>query len=297
MDFPGLFGEHILSESIHSLNVSFLVNSLKRARGGTAPNISYNLALVGLKPSIVGTAGRDFGEYRQWLESKGVDTSNIRILEDDFTASCFITTDKASNQITVFYPGAMAKDPEISMKNLDLSDVSMVIVAPTEPEAMMKWARECSELKVPYMFDPGMQIPRLSAEQLAEGIMGSTITIMNEYEFMMMKEKTGLDKKDILEKVELFVETKGSKGSILSTRNTEVHIPAAKASRVADPTGAGDAFRAGLIKGYMEGAPLEITGKYASVTAVYAVEHKGGTEHYYTIDEFYKRYNENFGSI
>ncbi|NJD02254.1 MAG: carbohydrate kinase family protein [Ruminiclostridium sp.] len=297
MDFPGQFGDHILPDRIHVLNVSFLVKSLKKVRGGTAPNIAYSLALTGQKPEVLGTAGRDFAEYRQWLESNGVGTGLIRILEDDYTASCFITTDLSNNQITGFYPGAMAKDPEISLNDICMDDVSLVIIAPTEPAAMSKWCDECRKIGVPYLYDPGMQIPRLSPQELVSGTMGARIVIFNEYEYEMLREKTGLTIGEILNKAELVVETMGEKGSILSTRNERVHVPAAKPFAVIDPTGAGDAFRAGLLKGYLEGARLDVMGKYASVTAVYAVEHKGPTEHKYTMEEFNKRYYENFGGI
>lgn len=295
MDFPGLFKDHILPDKIHALNVSFLVNTLKKMRGGTAPNIAYSLSLIGEKPVIVGTAGKDFYEYRDWLNENGVDTSYIRILEDDFTASCFITTDLSNNQITGFYPGAMSKDSEITLKGVDISDVSMAVIAPTDPVAMVKWAKECKELGVPYLYDPGMQIPRLSIGELIEGILGAKIVIFNEYEYTMMLEKTGLSKEVILNSVDMIVETLGAKGSILRTRTKRAHIPAARPLEVVDPTGAGDAYRAGLVKGYFEGVSLEVMGRYASVSAVYAVEHKGGTNHKYTFKEFEKRYMDNFG--
>ena len=297
MDFPGLFKDHILPEKISTLNVSFLVESLKKVRGGTAPNIAYNLALVGEKPSIFGTAGKDFPEYRDWLNSKGVETKYIRILEDDYTANCFITTDLSNNQITGFYPGAMARDTEISIKGIDLSGVSMVIVAPTEPTAMIKWAQECQELNVPYLFDPGMQIPRLSGQDLIKGILGAKIAIFNEYEYNLMVEKTALSREEILNCVDLLVETLGARGSNLWTRKERVHVPAARPTEVIDPTGAGDAYRAGLLKGYFEDARLEVIGRYASISAVYAVEHKGGSGHSYTIEEFNKRYKENYGGM
>ena len=297
MDFPGQFGDHILPGKIHALNISFLVKSLKKVRGGTAPNIAYSLALTGQRPEVMGTAGKDFGEYREWLENNGVGTKLVRVLEDDYTASCFITTDLSNNQITGFYPGAMAKDPEISLTDICFEDVSLVIIAPTEPAAMAKWCDECGKIGVPYLYDPGMQIPRLSAQELVSGILGARIIVFNEYEYGMLHEKTGLTTNDMLKKAELVVETMGEKGSVLSTRKESVHVPAAKPIAVVDPTGAGDAFRAGLLKGYFEGAKLEVMGKYASISAVYAVEHKGPTEHKYTMDEFNKRYYESFGGI
>ncbi len=295
MDFPGMFKDQILPEKIHMLNVSFLVQSLKKMRGGTAPNISYNLALVGMQPLILGTAGQDFRDYGDWLKINGVNVDYIRILNDDYTASCFITTDLANNQITEFYPGAMAKDSELSIKTLPLDDIAMVIIAPTEPTAMIKWALECKELGIPYLFDPGMQLPRLPVADLVRGILGARIIVFNEYEYSLMLEKTGLTKEEILNSVELIVETLGPKGSRLTAKERQVHVPAAKESQIVDPTGAGDAYRAGLLKGYFEGTSLERMGQYASVTSVYAIEHEGGTGHKYTIAEFSKRFQENYG--
>lgn len=295
MEFPGLFKEHIVTEKIDSLNVSFLANSLNKMRGGTAPNIAYSMALLGLKPFVLGTAGKDFMEYKQWLENNNVDTRYIKILEDDYTASCFITTDQSNNQITVFYPGAMSKDTEISLKKLNLENMRMVIIAPTEPAAMVKWARECAELNIPYLYDPGMQIPRLTREELIAGVTGAEIVIFNEYEYSMLNKKTGLDYNDILNTANLVVVTLGEKGSILRTKKEKAVIASARPEKVVDPTGCGDAYRAGLLKGYFEGASLENTGKYASISAVYVVEHKGATEHKYSIDDFNERYYKNYG--
>jgi adenosine kinase len=295
MDFPGLFKEQILPEKIDTLNVSFLVNSFKKMRGGTAPNIAYNLALVGITPLIFGTAGQDFREYGDWLKENGVNTDNIKIINDDYTASCFITTDLANNQITEFYPGAMVNDPQLSLKDIPLADIAMVVIAPTDPAAMIKWALECREMGLPYLFDPGMQLPRLPVADLVRGILGAKIIVFNEYEYSLMLEKTGLTREEILNSVELIVETLGAKGSRLTTKQQQVHAPAAKETEIVDPTGAGDAYRAGLLKGYFEGASLQRMGQYASVTAVYAIEHKGGNGHKYTAEQFTKQFQENFG--
>jgi adenosine kinase len=297
MCFPGLFKDHVLSDQLHELNISFLVNSLERLKGGTAPNIAYNLSLVGLKPTIIGTAGKDFHEYKFWLEDNGVDTSQIRVIESDYTATCFINTDQEHNQLTSFYPGPMIRDSEISIKQMDLSDVKMVVIAPTDPVAMVKWAAECRELGVPYLFDAGMQIPRMSSEDLSEGVLGSEIAVFNNYEYRMMINKTGLTCNAILDSVKLLVVTMGKEGAVLRTKDCEVMVPAAIPSCVVDPTGAGDAFRAGLIKGYLENKPLEVIGRYANVSAVYAVEQKGGTAHKYTIEDFYNRCIENYNEV
>ncbi len=297
MDFPGYFKDQIIPEKISELNISFLVKSLKKVRGGTAPNIAYSMALTGQKPLVLGTVGGDFADYGKWLEQKGVGTELIRVREDDFTASCFITTDLSSNQITGFYPGAMAYDNQISLHDISMTDVDMVVIAPTEPTAMNRWCDELRKIGVPYLYDSGMQIPRLDPQELVQGVLGARIVIFNEYERDMMLKKTGLTIEEILNSVELVVVTLGAKGSVLQTRSERVHVPAARPKQVADPTGAGDAYRAGLLKGYFEGADLEQMGKYASVTAVYAVEHKGPTEHSYTVEEFINRYKENFGGI
>jgi adenosine kinase len=295
MEFPGYFSELIIADRLDKLSISFLVKSLKRVRGGTAPNIAYNLALTGQRAEILGTAGNDFESYRQWLEENGVGTGLVRIREDDFTASCFINTDLAGNQITGFYPGAMAYDEHISMTDIPMDDVSMVIIAPTEPAAMNKWCDELRRIGIPYLYDSGMQIPRLEPEDLVNGILGARIVIFNEYEYEMMQKKTGLTIDDILAEVEIVAVTFGEKGSILRTKGESVHVRAAKPARVVDPTGAGDAYRAGLLKGYFEGAGLEKMGRYASISSVYAVEHLGATEHRYTLEEFHERYRENFG--
>lgn len=294
MSFDGYLKDNIIPEKIDSLNVSFLVNNLKKARGGVAPNISYNLALVGLNPIMVGSVGKDFSEYGNWLKSNGVNTDLIQIIDDDYTASCFITTDLSNNQISSFYAGAMLNDINISLKDFDLSNISMVIISPTLPEAMIKWALECQELNIPYLADIGMQIPRLSKEDLLKCISGATILVVNEYEFDMLVEKTELSESQIIDMVELVVRTLGEKGSILYKRDKKVFVPSAKPNKVVNPTGAGDAYRAGLLKGYFENQSLDVIGKYGSVSAAYAVENFGGTEHKYTIDEFYKRYKENF---
>ena len=297
MDFPGYFKDQIIPDKISELNISFLVKSLKKVRGGTAPNIAYSMALTGQKPEVLGTVGSDFQDYRLWLEKNGVGTGLIRVKENDFTASCFINTDLSNNQITGFYPGAMAYDEQISMLDIPMEDVSMVVIAPTEPAAMSKWCDELRKIGVPYLYDSGMQIPRLGAQELVQGVLGAKIVIFNEYEYDMMLKKTNLTIDEILNKVELCVVTMGEKGSVLRTKHEQVHVPAAKPYKILDPTGAGDAYRAGLLKGYFEGAGLEKMGQYGSVTAVYAIEHKGPTEHSYTMEEFNNRMKENFGGI
>lgn len=297
LQFPGLFSEQILIDKIDNLSVSFVSNSITKSKGGTAPNIAYNLSLIGENTVIIGSAGRDFDMYKKWLDDNNIDTSKINIKEDYYTALCFVVTDSSNNQISGFYPGAMSKDSEISLNNIDMRDVQLVVISPSDPTAMVKWAIECQKLNLPYLFDPGMLIPRFSKEDLIQGIRGAKILVSNEYEHSLMLEKTNMTREDILNSVELIVETLGEKGSNLITRDGKVHISAARPVEVLDPTGAGDAYKAGLIKGYLESLPLETIGRMASVSAVYALEHIGTTEHKYNYQEFLKRYSENYGEL
>lgn len=295
MVFPGRFRDHILPEKMHILSVSFLVDSLRRMRGGTAPNIAYNLALQGLKPVVVGTVGEDFAEYRAWLESRGVDTSGIKEIPNLFTASCFINTDLQDNQITAFYPGAMSHASTLLLKNHHASSDDLVIVAPNDPQAMARHVDECVELGIPYLYDPSMQAPRMTADELNAGFRGAKMLTGNDYEFGMMAEKLGITEDALRRRVPITVMTRGEAGALITVDGKEYDIPPAKPNEVKDPTGAGDAFRAGLVAGYSLGLPWEVTGRIAALTAVYAIEHAGTQEHSYTIEEFKTRYRENFG--
>ena len=295
MVFPGKFRDHILPEKMHILSVSFLVESLRRMRGGTAPNIAYNLALLGQKPTVVGTVGEDFAEYRSWLESHGVDTSGIKEIHNLFTASCFINTDLQDNQITAFYPGAMSHASTLSLKDLDATPDDLVVVAPNDPQAMARHAEECVELGIPYLYDPSMQAPRMTADELNAGFKGAKMLTGNDYEFGMMSEKLGITEDELRRRVSITVMTRGEAGALITVDGVEFDIPPAKPNEVKDPTGAGDAFRSGLITGYTLGMPWDVTGRIAALTAVYAIEHAGTQEHSYTIDEFKARYRENSG--
>ena len=305
MSFPGYFLEHILPDKVHVLNVSFLVNSLKRQRGGTGGNIAYSAALLGLRPRLVAAAGRDSAEYLALLDRCGVDTRSVLVSEDDFTASAFITTDRADNQITGFYPGAMRRAGEQSLRDLaaagDVGAYSntplLAIIAPDDPAAMRRFPRECRELGLPYIYDPGMQVPILSADDVRDGLTGARVLIGNDYEIALIGEKTGLDRAALRERVELLVITLGEHGAEFDARGEITRVPAAPAREVVDPTGAGDAFRAGLLLGLTRGFPLEITGRIAAQAATYAVEHLGTQEHCYTPEEFARRFSESFPDV
>lgn len=297
MSFPGYFKDHILPDKVHLLNVSFLVTSLKRQRGGTGGNIAYSAALLGLRPLLIAAAGSDFAEYRAALERVGVDTSAILVSDDDFSASAFITTDQANNQITGFYPGAMARAAARALPDLAYPNTELVIIAPDNPVAMVRFARECREQGWPYIYDPGQQTILLSGEELREGLTGARVLIGNDYELAVLGEKTGLDRAALRERVELVITTLGSEGAQIDQQGDVTCIPIAPVERVVDPTGAGDAFRAGLLLGLTRGFALDVTGRIAALAASYAVEQLGTQEHRYTTEEFTERFNRTFPEV
>lgn len=298
MEFPGFFKDHILPEKLHIINISFLVGELKKQRGGCAANIAYTLALLGQKPRVVAAAGKDFADYEAWLRGHGVDTAGIRIFDEATTASCFITTDKADNQITGFYPGAMNLAREISLKQSIESECRWVIVAPDNPEAMLRHCREAKEHGMKLLFDPSFQVTAMDGERLLEGTRGAHGLILNDYEFAVFQEKTGRNLQELLrDDVELVVVTLGEKGSEMHTRDgATYHVPAAQVQNVVDPTGAGDAFRGGFLAGLLQGLALDVCGRMGSVAAAYAIEQHGTQNHAYTPDEFKQRYEDNFNA-
>src|SRR5215211_1580517 len=297
MAFPGDFKDHILPDKAHMLSVSFLVDSMRRMRGGVAGNIAYTLALLGERPLVVATAGQDFGEYRAWMEQQGIDASGIKLIDDEFTASCFINTDQSNNQIVAFYTGAMARSRDLSLLDLGLGARDLVIISPTDPDAMARYADECRSHGIPFLFDPGKQTPRLDGEQILAGLTGASVLVGNDYEFAMMAQKTGKNEAELLAAAPLTVLTRGKQGSTIFDNATgcQLQIPIAPVSAVVDPTGAGDAYLGGLVFGLARGLPLDITGRVASLSAAYAIEQRGGQEHTYTPTEFAERYASAFG--
>lgn len=298
MTFPGFFKDHILSEKVHTLSVSFLVDSMRRMRGGVAGNIAYNLALLGERPLVCASAGQDFAEYRSLMQRHGIDTSAIVELQDEFTASCFFNTDQENNQIVAFYPGAMTHSRNLSLLDLSLTPGDMVIISPTDPDAMLRSASECRAMRVPFVFDPGKQTPRLNGEQIVAGMDGASVLVGNDYEFAMMSQKTGRSERQLIESAPLSVVTRGAEGSVIydnARGGDPLQIPIAPVSAVLDPTGAGDAYLGGLAFGLARGLPLEIAGRIGSLASAYAVEQRGGQEHFFTPAEFAERYAAAFG--
>ena len=295
MSFPGKFTEHLLPEHVHRVSLSFLVDTMDKRRGGCAPNIAYTLALLGERPMLMATAGDDFGEYRQWLDATGVDTSLVRQVPGKFCASFFCSTDRENNQIASFYVGAMADAGELSFRTIGGCDLA--IVSPNDPGAMVQYAEECRTVGIPFIFDPGQQCARMSGDELRDGITGAKIVICNDYEFELIKQKTGLAEADILRLAEVLIVTRGEEGSSVITTAGTTNVPAVMTPRVVDPTGVGDAFRGGLMKGIALGLPYAVAAQLGSVAATYALEHLGGLAHSYTIDEFKHRYEEHFGAL
>jgi adenosine kinase len=295
MSFPGKFTEHLLPEHMQRVSLSFLVDSMDKRRGGCAPNIAYTLALLGERPRLMATAGQDFGDYRRWLEAAGVDTSLVSEVPDKFTASFFCSTDVDNNQIASFYTGAMANAGELSFRSA--GKVDLAIVSPNDPAAMIQYAEECRTIGIPFIFDPGQQCARMSGDELAEGLDGSAVLILNDYELEILKQKTGLDQAALVARTGLLVVTRGEHGSTLLSSDATFDVPAVAPRQIVDPTGVGDAYRGGFMKGLVARLEAPTCGRLGSVAAAYALEHLGGMSHAYTRAEFAARYEAHFGPL
>lgn len=293
MTFPGQFTEHILPERLSSISLSFLVDSMSKQRGGIAPNIAYSMALLGRRPRVMATVGEDFGDYRDWLDAKGVDTSLMQVIPGLFTASFFATTDQVSSQIASFYPGAMGMAASQSLKNIAYKP-DLVVVSPNEPSAMTKFAAEARELGIKYLYDPSQQVLRLEGEELARDMEGAYFLFCNDYEFGLISKKTGWDLNQILKHVKVLVVTRGKDGANLYTNGEEYFIPTVPEEEIVDPTGVGDAFRGGFLAGYSLGFDWKLCGEIGSLAAVYCLEQRGPQSHAYTREEFIKRFRQHF---
>jgi adenosine kinase len=296
MDFPGRFSDHILPDKIHILNVSFVVNGVKEQFGGTAGNIAYTLSLLGERPLILATAGTDFGTYENWLKSLGLPIEGIRRIPNEFTAGAYITTDQADNQITGFNPGAMKFQSLYDVQGEDPAQ-TLAITAPGNLEDMVGYSKSYRERSIRHIFDPGQQLPVLSEENQIEAITGSWMLISNDYELEMIMRTTGLDKSELLQRTEIIITTLGDRGALVSTATEQTHIPAARASQVLDPTGAGDAFRAGLIKGFALNKSLVESARMGAVSSSFSVQCQGTQCHRFNLEEFWARYEENYGPL
>lgn len=296
MAFPGKFSEHILPDKIHVLNVCFTVNGMVEKYGGTAGNIAYTLALLGEKPLIIASIGKDYERYFEWLRRHNISTEGIKIVEDEFTASAYITTDKADNQITGFNPGAM-KYPTYFKFNHDGIENSIAIISPGNLQDMIGYAKTFRQKGIKYICDPGQSLTQWRKDELIEWIRGSFLLIVNDYELELIKKISGLDKNELLNLTGTLITTLGEKGALISTYEGDTEVPPAKALVIADPTGAGDAYRAGLIKGLISGRDILTSAKMGAVSATYAIENYGTQEHSFTYAEFLEKYRSNFGEL
>jgi len=293
MTFPGLFKDHFLPDKLDSISLSFLVDSMARRRGGIAPNIAYTLALLGSKPRVMATVGEDFGEYRAFLESMGVDTALMKVIPGEFTASFFVNTDRSHAQIASFYPGAMGYAGELSFHDLDTKP-DLVVISPNAPDAMVEYTKECQELGIPYLYDPSQQIPRMSGEDLRAGVEGAFALMVNDYELELIKKHTRMSETEIRAGRRFVVVTRGEEGASIYVGDDEFNTPIAPPKKIADPTGVGDAFRGGFLTGYSHGLDWEICGKIGALAATYCLEANGPQEHHFTPGEFVARFREHF---
>ncbi len=299
MDFPGDFRDHIMPEKVHVLSISFLVEKMKKQRGGVAGNIAYSLALLQQPCSILATAGGDdFDTYRAYLEQLGVDTAPIIGVPDEMTASCFITADMKNNTVMGFYAGAMARSDLTSFHNLAADAIKVALIGPTVPEAIERFPKECRAFGIPFVYMPCWQTTVMDGPALADGLNGAAVFLGSDYEFAAMSEKTGLSEDDMLAALApngALIKTLGGQGSMIRTREATYEIPIAPAREVVDPTGGGDAYCAGLLTGMVRGWDWPTTGRVAAQAATYAIELYGPQAHTYTWDEFAARYQKSFG--
>jgi len=303
MDFPGRFADRIMPEKIHKISLGFLVDRLTKQFGGTGANIAYTLKLLGLEPLLLACAGNDYAPYKKHFKNHGIATQGISIHPDESTSIYFVTTDQDDNQIGSFYVGAMkyAKDLSITaLKGVTLPgkvtpSQSFVVIAPTDPTAMKKYVKECRSRNLTYLYDPAFQIATFSSDELKEGIERAALLIGNDYEIALMEERMDVSHEELLTMTPVAITTLGAKGSIIETTKDSIHIKPAKPKNTSDPTGAGDAYRAGFLAGYLRKFDLTTCGQMGSVAAVYTVESYGTQTHTFTKKEFIARYKNNYG--
>jgi len=293
MVFKDRFSNHILPDKIHRLNVSFLVPGLRREFGGCAGNIAYNLKLLGDTGYPMATVGRDFGPYGEWLAKTGVPADHIKVIESEHTAQAFITTDLDDNQITAFHPGAMQQSH--ANKVSDAKDVAIGIVAPDGRDGMIQHAEQFAAAGIPFIFDPGQGLPMFGGADIERFVDQATWVAVNDYEWELVQQKTGWTARDVTQRVQALIVTRGAQGSVIYTPEGEITVPCAKARAVVDPTGCGDAYRAGLLHGLMHGLDWQATGRIASLLGAIKIESLGTQNHRFTQAEFQARLKENFG--
>ncbi len=294
MVFEDRFKNHILPDKVHMLNVSFLVPTMRREFGGCAGNIAYNLKLIGGDPVPMGTIGEDFAPYAKWMDECGVDRSHLTVCEGTFTGQAFVTTDLDDNQITAFHPGAM----NFSHRNTvgDAADIRVGIVSPDGRDGMIAHAEQFASAGIPFIFDPGQGLPMFGADDLRRFIGQATWIAANDYEWELIVERTGISIDEALEQVEAVIITRGGEGSVIHTRDRRIDIPGVPVAETKDPTGCGDAYRAGLLFGLANELDWETTGRIASLLGAIKIAEHGTQNHTFTIEEFHSRYRAEFGT-
>lgn len=293
MVFEDSFKNHILPDQIHILNVAFLVPELRREFGGCAINIAYNLKLLGQDPLPMATAGKDFAPYRDWLDKQGIRQDHIRLIDDVYTAQAFITTDVDGNQITAFHPGAM-NESHLNRVS-DAQDVTIGIISPDGRDGMLEHATQLAAAEIPFIFDPGQGLPMFGGEELRQFVEQAAWVTVNDYEWQLLKERTGWDVDDLKRRVKGLIVTRGAKGSMIYTPEMDFDIPAARPAIVSDPTGCGDAYRAGLLFGFMAGYDWPTVGRVASLMGAIKIECHGTQNHRFTREEFQEKFEASFG--
>jgi len=293
MVFQDQFKNHILPEQVHILNVSFLVPDMRREFGGCAGNIAYNLNLLGGEGKPMGTVGADFKPYADWMDGCGISREHLLEIEGQYTAQAYITTDRDDNQITAFHPGAMnfSHDNRIS----DADGCTIGLVSPDGRDGMIQHAEQFAQSGIPFMFDPGQGMPMFDGDDLMRFAEQAQWLAFNDYEAKLMQERTGKSPEQLAQMVDAVIVTRGGEGSSIYTRDKLYEIPAAKASSLADPTGCGDAYRAGLLYGLMHDMDWEVTGRIAALMGAIKIEYAGTQNHRFTREEFDQRFHDSFG--
>lgn len=293
MVFHDRFKNHILPDKVHMLNVSFLVPDMRREFGGCAGNIAYNLKLLGGEPIPMATVGTDFEPYANWMDECGISRKHMKVVEGSFTGQAFITTDMDDNQITAFHPGAMGFSHENQVS--DAEDVSIGIVSPDGRDGMIEHAQQFADAGIPFVFDPGQGMPMFDGDDLMKFVEQATYVTVNDYEMQLLQDRTGKSPHELAEHVEALIVTMGGEGSHIYTKEHRIEIPCAKAAQLADPTGCGDAYRAGLLYGLMHDLDWESTGRIASLLGAIKMESVGPQNHSFDRQAFDDRFNEAFG--
>lgn len=297
MDFPGTYEEFIIPEKIKTLNLTFQLEHLDRNYGGNGGNFAHSLSLLDVRSTIITSVGKnDFDPYMKYLKKMNVNTDYINVVNDMFTANCFIMTDSLHCQITGFYPGPMIEDENLSLNAVkDIEKYDFLLISTSTPASITKFARQATEKKMRYLFAPGQETQRVTKDQLITGIKGAEVIVVNDYELALIEKITGFSKTDLLKYAKIVITTLGAGGSeIITNKNEKINIITAKPTKAIDPTGVGDAYIAGFTTGYINNLPLKTCGQIGALIATYCLEQYGTQKHSFTIEEFKKRYQQSF---